>query len=222
MHRFAVFLSIDLAASSSTACDTQAEPRGELHTFTADSAGFDTHSSYYDTGGEVIVFDAQFTGSLAADLIQDIRDNTDSSIRRVVITHPNPDRFNGVGPLRAAGATLVASEATAAAIPGVHAYKRTSFIGAGMFTEQTYPSQASVDRTFADELRLPIADGAMVELTVLQSSGVASTQTVAHIPAIDALKRAVEASSTTRSAASRPSSTSPGVASARHTGVPGR
>jgi glyoxylase-like metal-dependent hydrolase (beta-lactamase superfamily II) len=187
MHRLATIVFVALTALSPTACDPQAERVGELHTFTADSAGFDTHSFYYDTGSEVIVFDAQFTEPLAEALIDDIRRNTDSPIRWVVITHPNPDKFNGVGPLRAAGATVVASEATAAAIPGVHAYKRAYFIGAGAFTEQTYPPQATVDRTFTDELRLPLADGATIELEVLKNPGVASTQTVAYIPAIDAL-----------------------------------
>ncbi|MFY0536083.1 MBL fold metallo-hydrolase [Nannocystis pusilla] len=158
-----------------------------LHTFTSDAAGFDTHSFYYDTGREVVVFDAQFTEPLAQALVEDIRTHTDSPIRYVVITHPNPDKFNGVGPLRAAGATVVASEATAAAIPGVHAYKRAAFIGNGTFTEDSYPPEATVDLTFRDSLRLELLGDATVELQVLENAGVSSTQTVAHIPAAEAL-----------------------------------
>lgn len=187
MHRFAAIVSVALTALSPTACDAPGEPVGELYTFTSDASGFDTHSFYYDTGSEVIVFDAQFTHPLAEALIEDIRGNTDSPIRWVVITHPNPDKFNGAAPLQAAGATVIASEATTAAIPGVHAYKRAYFIGAGAFTEDSYPPQATVDRTFTDELRLPLASGATIDLKVLRHAGVASTQTVAHIPAIDAL-----------------------------------
>jgi glyoxylase-like metal-dependent hydrolase (beta-lactamase superfamily II) len=169
------------------ACDAAVEPTGRLHVFTSDLGGFDTHSYYYDTGREVVVFDAQFTEPLAEALVADIRARTDSPIRHVVITHPNPDKFNGVGPLRAAGATVVASEATAAAIPGVHAYKRAYFIAAGAFTAASYPPQARIDRSFDEALTLELAGGATIDLTVLRHPGVSSTQTVAHIPAIDAL-----------------------------------
>lgn len=184
MQRRAAALS---AALLLTACDPGEERPGQLHTFTSDLAGFDTHSFWYDTGREVVVFDAQFTEPLAHALVADIRAQTDSEIRYVVITHPNPDKFNGVGPLREAGATVVASEATAAAIPGVHAYKRAYFVGVGAFTADTYPPQASVDLRFADQLRLDLEGGATVDLRVLAHPGVSSTQTVAHIPRIDAL-----------------------------------
>jgi glyoxylase-like metal-dependent hydrolase (beta-lactamase superfamily II) len=181
MHR-----TIALSAVLFAACDASPESAGRLYTFTSDATGFDTHSYYYDTGREVVVFDAQFTEPLAQALVDDIRAHTDSQIRYVVITHPNPDKFNGVGPLRAAGATVVASEATAAAIPGVHAYKRDYFVGAGMFTAADYPPEATVDVSFADSLQLDLED-ATIELQVLAHAGVSSTQTVAHIPAIDAL-----------------------------------
>ncbi|MCY1059512.1 MBL fold metallo-hydrolase [Nannocystis sp. SCPEA4] len=184
MQRPALALAAVLCCAA--ACDAP-EAAGILHTFTSDAAGFDTHSFYYDTGREVVVFDAQFTEPLAEALVDDIRAHTDSPIRYVVITHPNPDKFNGVGPLRAAGATIVASDATAAAIPGVHAYKRAAFIANGTFTEDTYPPEATVDRTFADTLQLDLLGDATIELQVLANSGVSSTQTVAHIPAIDAL-----------------------------------
>ena len=174
------------AALCFVACDAP-EAAGVLHTFTSDAAGFDTHSFYYDTGREVVVFDAQFTEPLAQALVEDIRARTDSPIRYVVITHPNPDKFSGVGSLRAAGATVVASEATAAAIPGVHAYKRAAFVGNGTFTEDSYPPEATVDLTFRDSLRLELLGDATIELQVLEHAGVSSTQTVAHIPAAEAL-----------------------------------
>jgi glyoxylase-like metal-dependent hydrolase (beta-lactamase superfamily II) len=182
MQRNVLAVSVLLIA----ACDAP-EAAGTLYTFTSDAAGFDTHSFYYDTGSEVVVFDAQFTEPLARSLVEDIRARTDSKIRYVVVSHPNPDKFNGVAVLRAAGATVVASAATAAAIPGVHAYKRAYFIGSGAFDGESYPGEASVDVKFGEGLRLELAGGATVELEVLNNSGVASTQTVAHIPAIDAL-----------------------------------
>jgi glyoxylase-like metal-dependent hydrolase (beta-lactamase superfamily II) len=174
------------AALCFVACDAP-EAAGTLYTFTSDAAGFDTHSFYYDTGREVVVFDAQFTEPLAQALVDDIRAHTDSPIRYVVITHPNPDKFNGVGPLRAAGATVVASEATAAAISGVHAYKRAAFIANGTFDEDSYPPEAVVDLRFTDTLRLDLLGDATIELQVLEHPGVSSTQTVAYIPAAEAL-----------------------------------
>lgn len=167
--------------------DENEEVPGTLRSFVSGPEGFDTRSYYYDTGEQVVVFDAQFTEPLAEALVADIRAHTDSPIAYAVITHPNPDKFNGVGPLRDAGATIIAAEATAAAIPGVHAYKRAYFVGGGTFTEETYPPEATVDETFSSSLRLPLSAGAVVELRVLDNAGVSSTQTVAHIPAIDAL-----------------------------------
>ncbi len=159
-----------------------------LAAFTSDAAGFDTHSFYWDTGREVVVFDAQFTEPLAEKLIAEIKANTKSPITYVVVTHPNPDKFNGVRPFQALGAKVVASESTAAAIPEVHAYKKYYFVNVTkQFTEETYPQEAKVDVTFAGDYVLPLEGGAEVRLHELKSAGVSTTQTVAHIPALKAL-----------------------------------
>jgi glyoxylase-like metal-dependent hydrolase (beta-lactamase superfamily II) len=172
---------------TSGAIDTQQEQSGSIGTFTSDAAGFDTHSFYYDTGKEVVVFDAQFTPDLAKKLIAEIRSKTASPITHVVITHPNPDKFNGAPEFQKIGAKIVASKATAAAIPDVHAYKKYYFVNvAKMFTEATYPAQATVDVTFEGHLTLPLQAGT-VELKELSTSGVSSTQTVAWVPSQKAL-----------------------------------
>lgn len=157
---------------------------GTLGSWASDANGFDTKSFWYDTGREVVVFDAQFTPAHAGQLIEAIRKSTASPITTLVITHPNPDKFNGAAAFRAIGASVVASRATADAIPGVHAYKRAYFVGAGMFTAATYPAQATVDRTFEGTLAV---GGGEVLLHVLNHPGVARTQTIAHIPAQRAL-----------------------------------
>lgn len=164
------------------------EPAGSLSVYTSDGAGFDTHSFYYDTGREVVVFDAQFTPALAEQLIADIRLHTASPIRYVVITHPNPDKFNGAAAFRKLGAEVIASESTARAIPAVHAYKKSYFVNvAKAFTEASYPAQATVDRTFSGRYELPLQGGARVVLSELAHAGVATTQTVAYLPAVDTL-----------------------------------
>jgi glyoxylase-like metal-dependent hydrolase (beta-lactamase superfamily II) len=163
---------------------TVASHSSQLGVFTADTAGFDTHSFWYDTGHEVIVFDAQFTPALAQALIARIRQATRSPITTLVITHPNPDKFNGAPAFQAIGAKVVASAATAAAIPGVHAYKKAYFVNvAKTFTDATYPAQATVDVTFEHDLALPGG----IQLHVLNHAGVATTQTVAYVPGARAL-----------------------------------
>ena len=160
---------------------------GTLYTYDSGEAGFFTRSYFYDTGQEVIAFDAQFTPALAEAAIADLRTQTDSPLTHLVITHPNPDKFNGAPAFQAAGATVLASEASAAAIPGVHEYKQAAFVGMGMFTAATYPHQAAIDQTFSGETTLELGAGQTVELVELREPGVSSTQTIAFIPELNAL-----------------------------------
>ncbi len=81
----------------------------------------------------------------------------------------------------------VASQQTADAMPAVHDYKKGYFVGAGMFTEQTYPALPSPDVVFTGEHTLELAGGARVELSVLDHAGVTSSQTVAFVPEARAL-----------------------------------
>jgi glyoxylase-like metal-dependent hydrolase (beta-lactamase superfamily II) len=159
-----------------------------LITFTSDAAGFDTHSFWLDTGREVVVFDAQFTAELAGKLIAEIRSKTPNPIRFVVVSHPNPDKFNGAAAFQAIGAKVVASERTAKAMPGVHAYKKYYFVNlAKMFTDATYPAEPRVDVTFNGDFDLPLEGDVKVTLHELLHAGVSTTQTVAWIPALRAL-----------------------------------
>jgi glyoxylase-like metal-dependent hydrolase (beta-lactamase superfamily II) len=159
-----------------------------LQTFTSDANGFDTHSFWLDTGREVVVFDAQFTEAYANQVIGDIRAKTASPIRWVVVTHPNPDKFNGAIAFQKIGAKVIASEATAGAIPGVHAYKKGYFVNvAHAFTDATYPAEAKIDVTFRGDYELPLEGTTKVRLHELKHAGVSSTQTVAFVPQLDAL-----------------------------------
>ena len=172
------------AASAEMSSSTQRV----LETFTSDSAGFDTHSFWLDTGREVVVFDAQFTEGLANQLIAEIHAKTKSPIRFVVVTHPNPDKFNGAAAFQAIGAKVIASESTAKAIPGVHAYKKYYFVNvAKSFTDATYPAQAKIDLTFNGDFELPLVGSIKVKLHELAHAGVSTTQTVAFVPSMNAL-----------------------------------
>jgi glyoxylase-like metal-dependent hydrolase (beta-lactamase superfamily II) len=170
---------------------------GTLYTFDSGPDGFFTKTYFYDTGSEVVAFDAQFTPQLAQAAIDDLRTHTDNPITYLVITHPNPDKFNGAPVFQAEGATVIASDATAAAMSGVHDYKKAVFVGMGMFTEETYPRLATVDETFAGTTIIELRGagktvelrgvGKTVELRELSQPGVSSTQTVALVPELNAL-----------------------------------
>ncbi len=169
-------------ADTAEAQDASKQSIGKVGRYTSDAAGFATNSFWYDTGKEVVVFDAQFTPAIAEKLLADIKSKTKSPIKYVVITHPNPDKFNGATVFQKAGAKVVASAATAKAIPSVHEYKKYYFTKvAKMFKESEYPTPPRVDITFDKTLSLPLEAG-KVELKVLEHRGVTSTQTVAHIP----------------------------------------
>lgn len=190
----AVFLPLLLALLPSACSPAGDLPEEEnltplaVGTFTSDASGFDTHSYFVDTGREVVVFDAQFTPELAQRAIAQIQAQTTSPITYVVVTHPNPDKFNGLAAFQAIGAQAVASVATAAAIPAVHAYKKYYFVNiAKQFSEASYPAQARIDVTFAGDLALPLRSGHKLRLHELAHGGVTTTQTVAYVPAARAL-----------------------------------
>ena len=156
---------------------------GSLGVFQSDAQGFDTRTYWYDDGREVIIFDTQFTPALAEAMVATIRKSTRSPITRVVVTHPNPDKFNGLSVFHRLGAKSIASVATAAAMPEVYAYKRAFWIGTGAFTAATYPRLEPISETFAGQQRITLTSGETITLTELRNAGVSTTQTVARIDA---------------------------------------
>jgi len=158
---------------------------GTLGVFTSPEAGFDTHTFYYDDGREVVVFDTQFVPQLTEAMVSKIRSETRSPITKVVVTHPNPDKFNGLPVLHALGATSITSSAVAADIPGVHAYKQNFFVHiAKAFKADTYPKLENVKETFpGPSTTLKLASGETITLFALQHAGVAAHQLVARIDA---------------------------------------
>ena len=170
------------AATFSLALHAQPAHAGTLHVFTSDAAGFNTHSVWYDDGREVTVVDAQFTHAHAQAVIDHVKSRTRSPITRVIVTHPNPDKFNGLPVFHAAGAVSIASAATAAALPGVDAYKRRFWIDvAGAFTEATYPRVEPVKQTFTKQMTIRLASGETLTLIGLPQPGISSHQTVVRI-----------------------------------------
>jgi glyoxylase-like metal-dependent hydrolase (beta-lactamase superfamily II) len=86
-----------VACASSGGLIRPGAPRGEVFAFESDAGGFNTRTWFYDDGQELVAFDAQFTPELARQAIAFARARTAHPIRTLVITHPNPDKFNGMG-----------------------------------------------------------------------------------------------------------------------------
>ncbi len=181
-HALSLSSSCRLAAAALLALGTSIATAGELHVFTSDHAGFDTHSVWYDDGQEVTVVDAQFTPAHAEALLADIRRQTRSPVTRVIVTHPNPDKFNGLGVFHHIGAQSIASCRTAAAIPEVDAYKRHFFVDvAKAFTNETYPKVEPVQLTFSGQKKIQLKSGETLTLFELPRPGISSNQTVVRI-----------------------------------------
>jgi glyoxylase-like metal-dependent hydrolase (beta-lactamase superfamily II) len=157
---------------------------GQLGVYQSDSKGFDTRTYWYDDGREITVFDTQFVPALTEAMIAEIRKTSQNPISRVVVTHPNPDKFNGLSVLHKLGAVSIASKATADAMKGVHDYKEYFWVNiAKAFTKESYPKLEPVKQTFEGQQVIKLASGETITLTQLKHSGVASTQTVARIDA---------------------------------------
>jgi glyoxylase-like metal-dependent hydrolase (beta-lactamase superfamily II) len=155
---------------------------GTLGIFTSDAKGFDTHTYWYDDGQEVTVIDTQFVPALTEAMVAKIRASTRSPITRVIVTHPNPDKFNGLSVLHALGAESIASARTAAAMPGVHAYKKYFWTQvAKSFTDADYPKLEAVKTTFSGRYTVRLKSGETLSLTELKNPAVSSTQTVVRI-----------------------------------------
>lgn len=159
----------------------QAAP-ATVHVHTSGAQGFNTNSVWIDDGQEVTVIDTQFTPELAQALVADIQRQTRSRIARVIVTHPNPDKFNALAVFHALGATSIASRATAEAMPGVDAYKRYYWVKlAKAFSDSSYPRLEAPKQLFSGRLQLSLSNGETLSLHELQQAGVSSTPTVVRV-----------------------------------------
>ncbi|MCZ8234786.1 MAG: MBL fold metallo-hydrolase [Inhella sp.] len=175
-------LSTALALAVATLSCTALAAPATLHVHTSGPQGFNTRSVWIDDGHEVTVVDTQFTPALAEALVADIQRQTKSRIARVIVTHPNPDKFNALSVFHRLGAQSLGSRATAEALPGVDAYKRTYWVHvAKAFTEDSYPRREALTQTFSGRLTVTLANGETLSLHELKQGGVASTQTVVRL-----------------------------------------
>jgi glyoxylase-like metal-dependent hydrolase (beta-lactamase superfamily II) len=171
-----------LFAAAALTLTTSLVHAGQLHVFTSDAAGFNTHSVWYDDGKEVTVVDTQFVPQIAQKLVADIQRQTKSPITRIIVTHPSPDKFNALSVFHQLGAESISSAKTAQAIAGVDAYKRYFWVNiAKAFTDETYPKVEPVKTTFSGKQQIKLKSGETISLFELKHAGIASNQVVVRI-----------------------------------------
>jgi glyoxylase-like metal-dependent hydrolase (beta-lactamase superfamily II) len=171
------FLAAAIAALASSAALA-----GTLGVYTSDANGFDTHTFYYDDGKEVTLIDTQFVPALTEAMVKEIKGKTASPITRVIVTHANPDKYNGLPYLHKLGVESITSASVARDMPLVHAYKENFWVNsAKAFKAGTYPAFEPVHTTFGKQLTIKLKSGETISLFELKNSGVANKQVVVRI-----------------------------------------
>lgn len=160
-----------------------AKPTKTIYEFESDDGGFRTKTIFYDNGEEVVAFDTQFTEKYAEQSIQFIKSKTKNPIKYIVISHPNPDKFNAIPSFKKLGAKVIASKQTVESMKGVHEYKKYYWTKiAKAFTEANYPKLGKVDIEFEGTYDLKLKNGDIIRLTELGTKGVSTNQTISYIP----------------------------------------
>ena len=164
------------ALASGAAC------AGTLTAFTSDTNGFDTHTYFYDDGKEVTLIDTQFVPKLTEAMVAQVKARTKSPITRVIVTHANPDKYNGLPYLHKLGVESVSSRAVAKDMPVVHAYKENFWVNnAKAFKPGTYPNFENVKTTFDKSTTIRLKSGETITLFELANPGVTTHQVVVRI-----------------------------------------
>lgn len=181
MKKYAFQISL-LVTTVCAALASSAGVAGSLGVFTSDASGFDTHTFYYDDGEEVTLIDTQFLPSLTEAMVKEVKSKSTSPITRVIVTHANPDKFNGLPYLHALGVESVTSAAVASEMPLVHAYKEHFWTRAAKaFKPGTYPTFENARTVFSKSSTIALKSGETLTLFELDNPGVANHQVVVRI-----------------------------------------
>lgn len=154
--------------------------KNKFQVFTSGASGFDTNTHYYDDGSKVVVIDTQFMPKLTEEMIRKVTSSGSSAIATLVVTHPNPDKFNGVQYMKKVGAQAISSDRVRRMIPRVHSYKKKFWVeGVGEIKEEDYPDQAVMDKGFKGEsYRILLSNGNSLTLFALKNTGMSGAHVV--------------------------------------------
>lgn len=167
---------------SAVIVNLSAKTNPEIIYYESDVSGFNTRNFFYDNGEEVIAFDTQFTDGYAEKSIKFLRTKTKNPIKYLVITHPNPDKFNAIFTFKKMGAKVISSKKTADSLSSVYDYKKYYWTKiAKAFTDSNYPKLGKIDIQFDNEYDLKLKNGEIIKLTEFGTKGVSSNQTIGYI-----------------------------------------
>ncbi len=102
----------------------------KILSYESDASGFHTKSFIVISGNEAALIDTQFTPAHTQKALESFSKNEKWTLKYAIATHPNPDKFNGAAVAQSQGAKFLVSEATAKALPEVHAYNSFKSCGA--------------------------------------------------------------------------------------------
>jgi glyoxylase-like metal-dependent hydrolase (beta-lactamase superfamily II) len=115
-------------------------------------------------------------------MVARVKATTRSPITRVIVTHANPDKYNGLPYLHKLGVESITSKAVSKDMPVVHAYKENFWVNnAKAFKPGTYPSFENVKTTFDKSKTIRLKSGETITLFELANPGVTTHQVVVRI-----------------------------------------
>ncbi|NRA65303.1 MAG: hypothetical protein HRU19_12525 [Pseudobacteriovorax sp.] len=184
---FAISANLGLA-SPPTDVNKAALSQPRILSYQSGASGFHTKTYAFDSGRELVFFDSQFDPKFTKEFIHSIQNQPQSKPAYLVITHANPDKFNGISTFKELFPEIkvITSRNVAAELPGVHAYKKYYFTEiAKSYQADTYPRLGPIDLTFQKTYTISLEGGMHVILNELTNAAVASHHVTASIPSLN-------------------------------------
>lgn len=123
-----VFLCV--LAAAALASDRQVILRhadSRVGTYVSKPWGFSTSSYWIEGPSGLVLIDAQFLPSAATEAVEWAEHATGKKVVLAILTHANPDKFNGTEVLQKRGIRVVTSRQVADLLPKVHALRSSWF-----------------------------------------------------------------------------------------------
>jgi glyoxylase-like metal-dependent hydrolase (beta-lactamase superfamily II) len=103
----------------------RAEPR--IGTYISSVRGFNTSSYWVEGPTGLVVIDTQFLLSSAEELVDWAERSTGKKVVLAIVSHANPDKFNGTAVFKRRGIRVVTSDGVLSVMPEVHEKRLRSF-----------------------------------------------------------------------------------------------
>ncbi|MFO0678336.1 MAG: MBL fold metallo-hydrolase [Polyangiaceae bacterium] len=139
-----------------------------IGTYTSTPWGFDTSSYWIEGKDGLVLVDTQFLLSATTEFVDLAERTTGKKAKLAIVLHPNPDKFNGVGLLKARGVRVVTSAQVLSHIPEVHAQRVRAFYDR---YAPDYPKDVTLPESFGSSTTTMDVEGLHLVLHVLGGPG---------------------------------------------------